>query len=271
MKETLNDHRNINLSEIFKEKECIEARIGDFDIDCVLDEETQVNIMTERTWETLGKPTMIPSLGGIGLFRGKLITLCGRLTQISMSAHGTSTEEDFEIVKFIENNAPFSLLLGKPWIETDQARRKEEEVLDQKKKELKDFMTRRITHLIEEQENKSKLLRTINLDVEVERTQEDSQKSRTPTPDREDVLLSEPMKESQQRKVTMPKGYKNQNGKRIAETNTIGKKAKKLNKKRENIERLQKVREGTSQKEGLKNWNFTEISEQHNMTKKYSH
>jgi hypothetical protein len=46
MKETLNDHRHINLSEIFKEKECIEARIGYFDIDCVLDEETQVNVMT---------------------------------------------------------------------------------------------------------------------------------------------------------------------------------------------------------------------------------
>ena len=65
MKATLNDHRNINLSEIFKEKECIETRIGDFDIDCVLDEETQVNIMTERTWEILGKPVMIPSLGEI--------------------------------------------------------------------------------------------------------------------------------------------------------------------------------------------------------------
>jgi hypothetical protein len=117
MKETLNDHRNTNLSEIFKEKEYTEARIGDFDIDCVLDEETHVNMMTKRTWETLGKPRMIPSLGGIGLFRGKLITLCERLTQISMSAHGTSTEEDFEVVKFIENNAPFSILLGKPWIE----------------------------------------------------------------------------------------------------------------------------------------------------------
>jgi hypothetical protein len=46
MKETLNDHRDINLSEILKEKECIETRIGDFDIDCVLDTETQVNIMT---------------------------------------------------------------------------------------------------------------------------------------------------------------------------------------------------------------------------------
>jgi hypothetical protein len=49
MKETLNDHRNINLSEIFKEKQCIETRIRDFDIDYVLDEETQVSIMTERT------------------------------------------------------------------------------------------------------------------------------------------------------------------------------------------------------------------------------
>ena len=49
MKETLNDHRHINLLDIFKEKECIETRIGDFDIDCVLDEETQVNIIIERT------------------------------------------------------------------------------------------------------------------------------------------------------------------------------------------------------------------------------
>jgi hypothetical protein len=93
MKETLNDHRDINLSEIFKEKECIETIIGDLDIDCVLDDETQVNIITERTWEILGKSAMIPSLGGIGLFRGKLITLCGRLTQTSMSSHGTSTKE----------------------------------------------------------------------------------------------------------------------------------------------------------------------------------
>ena len=29
VKETLNDHRHVSLSEIFKEKECIEARIGD--------------------------------------------------------------------------------------------------------------------------------------------------------------------------------------------------------------------------------------------------
>jgi hypothetical protein len=113
MKETMNDHKDINLSEVLKEKECIEKRIGDFDIDYVLDEETQVNIMTERTWDILGNPAMVPSLGGIGLLRGKLITLCGRIAQTYMSAHGTSREEEFEIIKFVENNAPFAILLGK--------------------------------------------------------------------------------------------------------------------------------------------------------------
>jgi hypothetical protein len=42
---------------------------------------------------------MIPSLGGIILFRGKMVNLFGKLTQISMNAKGTSREEDFEIIK----------------------------------------------------------------------------------------------------------------------------------------------------------------------------
>jgi hypothetical protein len=70
---------------------------------------------------------MIPSLGGIGLFKGKLIHLCGKLTQIHMDANRTSTEEDFEIIKFIKDNAPFTMLLGRPWIEKDQAIRKKKE------------------------------------------------------------------------------------------------------------------------------------------------
>jgi hypothetical protein len=151
MKETLNEHRDVKLSKIFKEKECIEVRIGDFDIDSVLDEEMQMNIMTERMWEAIGKPAMIPSLGGIGIFRGKLVNLCGRLTQISTNANGTSTEEDFETIKFIKDSAPFNMLLGKPWIDRDQVRWKEEaEVLEHKKQELKYFMTKKIAQLIEE-------------------------------------------------------------------------------------------------------------------------
>jgi hypothetical protein len=104
-----------------------------------------VNLMPESTWEILGKPAMIPSLGRIGLFKGKMITLCGRVTNVPMISHGTSTEEEFEVIKFVENNTPFALLLGKTWIEKDQIRRKEEEeATEQKKKELRDFMARRI-------------------------------------------------------------------------------------------------------------------------------
>ena len=115
-----------------------------------------------------------------------------------MNANGTSTEEYFEIIKFIENNTPFTMLLGKPWIERDQARRQEEEeVLAQRKQELKDFMARRITHLIEEQKNRSKLFNTRDPDVKVARKIEDPQNIEVPIPDKEEVSPSNLRKESQ--------------------------------------------------------------------------
>jgi hypothetical protein len=110
------------LSEIFKEKEKIEARIGEFDIDCALDEEVQLNIMPKRIWEAIGNPSMISSLGGTSFFRGKLVNLCGRLAWIPMIVNGTSTKEDFEIIKFVEDGALFTMLIGKPWIDREQAR-----------------------------------------------------------------------------------------------------------------------------------------------------
>jgi hypothetical protein len=102
MKDTLNDHRHVRLSEIFKEKEKIKARIRDFYIHCTLDEETQVNIMPERTWEAIGKPAMIPSLGGTSFFIRKLVNLCGRIARIPITVNGTLIEEDFEIIKFLK-------------------------------------------------------------------------------------------------------------------------------------------------------------------------
>jgi hypothetical protein len=50
-----------------------------------------------------------------------------------------------------------------------------------------------------------------------------------------------PTKESQQHEVTIPKGDKNMNGKRNTETKITEKKARKLSKKREKIEKLLKV------------------------------
>jgi hypothetical protein len=77
-------------------------------------------------------------------------------------------------------------------------------------------------------------------------------------------------KESQQCEVTMPKEAKDQNGKRHTETNLTRKKARKLSKKRAKINKLQKVPEGTSQKENLQNWSFTGISEQRRMALRHN-
>jgi hypothetical protein len=131
------------------------------------------------------------------------------------------------------------MLLGKPWIDRDQARRKEEEeFLEQKKQELKDFMTRRIAHLIAEQENRSKLFNTIGPYVKASRTLEDLEKTRVLIPDKEELSPLNLRKEFQQHEVTMLKEDKNQNGKRHTETKLTRKKARNLSKKRDKIENL---------------------------------
>jgi hypothetical protein len=86
-----------------------------------------------------------------------MITLCGRVTNVPIIIHGTSTEDDFKVIKFVENNAPFPLFLGKTWIDKDQIRRKaEEEATEKKNQELRDFITIKIDRLIEEREDNSK-------------------------------------------------------------------------------------------------------------------
>ena len=123
-------------------------------------------------------------------------------------------------------------------------------------------MTRRITHLIEEQKSRSQIFNISNFDVEAKKTLEDPQKIKLPIFDTEEVLSRNPKKYFKQRKVTKTIEDKHQNGKRITKTNLIGKKARKLRKKRANTVRLQEVLEDISQQEELYNGSFTEISEQ---------
>ena len=63
----------------------------------------------------------------------------------------------------------------------------------------------------------------------------------------------------------MPRGDKNQNGKRNTETQIIGKKAIKLSKKKAKLEKLQEVPEKTSQKVGFQALNLAETTEPRRM------
>jgi hypothetical protein len=99
-------------------------------------------------------------------------------------------------------------------------------------------MTRRIAHLIEEQQNRSKLFNTRDSDVEFVRTLEDPQKIEEHILDKEEVLSGNPREESQQREVTRSKEDKNQNGKRNTTMKLTGKKPRNLSKKRVKINKL---------------------------------
>jgi hypothetical protein len=106
-------------------------------------------------------------------------------------------------------------------------------------------MAKRIVCLIEEHEEKLKQLRARNLAIEVKRMQEglknlSMQKRRETTLEtvREKVLPLNPVKDPQQCEVTMIREYKHNNGRRNPETQIIGKKARKLIKKKAKLEKL---------------------------------
>jgi hypothetical protein len=70
------------------------------------------------------------------------------------------------------------------------------------------------------------------------------------------------VKDPQQCEVTMLREDKNKNGKRDPMTQIIGKKARKLNKKKAKLEKLHEVPVKTSQEAGLQNLNLVGIAEQ---------
>ena len=71
------------------------------------------------------------------------------------------------------------------------------------------------------------------------------QESRTLTPEREEVLPLNLMKDPPQCEVIMPRGDKNDNGKRKPVIRITLKKTRKLIKKREKLEKLQEAQERT--------------------------
>jgi hypothetical protein len=70
-------------------------------------------------------------------------------------------------------------------------------------------MTRRIAHLIKEQESRSQIFNTSNPDVETKITLDNTQKIELPIPYKEEVLSRNPRKEFQQHEVTKTKQEKN--------------------------------------------------------------
>ena len=89
-----------------------------------------------------------------------------------------------------------------------------------------------------------KLFKTKDSNVEVGRKLEDPKNIAVPIPNTHELLPLISRRESQQREVAMQKEDKNRNGKRNSKMNLTGKKARKLSKMKDKIEKLQNVPEG---------------------------
>jgi hypothetical protein len=118
-----------------------------------------------------------------------------------------------------------------------------------------EFMTRRTAYLMEEQENKYKLLNTRDLDVEAIRALEEPKNTKIPNSYDEGVLPLDLKKESHHHEVTMSREDKNQ----MTKTKINGKKGRKISKKRDKIEKLKKILEETLHKEKSQELSFAGI------------
>ncbi len=138
----------VTLKDVVKDLPCVSARIRDFDVgSIVLDEEIEGNIMMEETWRILGSPTLLLSLGKIGLFKGKLLSVCGKIIVVNVSIQGTSIVEEFKVVRFIKDSVPFPILLEKTWIAVDRLRREQESITERNKK-LSEILEWRLTQIM---------------------------------------------------------------------------------------------------------------------------
>ena len=81
----------------------------------VLDFISQVNIMTQDTWEQLGKPRLYESGIYLKLADLGLIEPIGVWKNVDTTIKGISTKVDFKIIDPKEGSSSFLELVGQPW------------------------------------------------------------------------------------------------------------------------------------------------------------
>ena len=76
---------------------------------------SNVNILTKKTWESMGKPRLVWSpiqLRQANQLKGLPI---GQLNQFSVKIEGLNTYLDFEVIGIVDDKNPHLVLLGIDW------------------------------------------------------------------------------------------------------------------------------------------------------------
>jgi hypothetical protein len=94
----------------------LNANIGDFNMgDIILYFGSKVNVMTKKTWEVMGEPTLGYSPIQLKLENQHRVVPIGRLKGIPVDFDGVCTMADFEVIDIVDNTTPYPTLLGLDW------------------------------------------------------------------------------------------------------------------------------------------------------------
>ena len=91
----------------------LSAQIGDYDMDeVILDLGFEVNVLTKKTWEVMGRPKLSYSSIHLRLANQQKVCFLGRLSNVLVDIDGVRSLANFEVIEIIDDSNPFLVLLG---------------------------------------------------------------------------------------------------------------------------------------------------------------
>ena len=77
-------------------------QIGDYEVDSViLDLGSDVNILTKKTWQFMGNPTLGWSLVQLRLANQAKVHPIGRVSNLVVNIEGMKTHADFDVIEVV--------------------------------------------------------------------------------------------------------------------------------------------------------------------------
>jgi hypothetical protein len=118
-RETLITHRVVNQVLHIKRTNRefrLRAHIGEYDVDnVILYLGSNVNVLSKKTWEMMGKPNLIWSLVQLSLSNQHKVVPIGRLTRVLLNIDGVHSVEEFEVIEIMDDSQPYPTLMGLEW------------------------------------------------------------------------------------------------------------------------------------------------------------
>ena len=82
----------------------------------ILDLGSNTNVLLNKTWECMGRPTLQWSPIQLRMVNQQKILPIGMLQGVTIDIEAISTQTDFEVIEIVDDRNPYPTLLGKDWV-----------------------------------------------------------------------------------------------------------------------------------------------------------